>query len=291
MRSLVLLVLLAGGAGVAVGLPGVDGTRTRRGLDHALVFVPDDREFKLAATGFEEPLADMLWVRAILLFGERWNVDEDPAWQKWLATVILAINTLDPRWRTSYYYGGTLLRVLGDIEASDEVFSRGVEAMPHEWYFPFSLGMNAFLFRDDAATGADWLTRAATIDGAPAWVSASAAELRQRGGDRPSAIRYLKGVIQTARTPEVRTDAERQLNRLLHNHLVEGWVEVCLAYQQREGHAVASPSVLAKELGHPLPDNPRGDPWVVGADGVVRGAGAERERVRRARMAEFGLLR
>lgn len=291
MRAGAALIAMLGAGGVFVGLDGADTTRTERAIDSALLFVPDGHEMKLAATGQEEPIADLLWVRAVLTFGERWEHDPGQEWVTWLSTMIQAINVLDPPWRTPYFYGGILLRVLGDVDGSDAVFRQGAEALPDDWFFPFSVGMNYFLVRDDPKTAAEWLDRAALLDEAPAWLASTAAELKQRGGDRTEAIRYLQELARNSPSAEVRADAERQLRRLFHNAFVDAWTPVCRDFRDQTGAPVASPAQLEQILGHALPPNPRGDDWIVGTDGVVRSRIAETERLRRARLSEWGLLR
>ncbi len=291
MRATAGVVGLVGALGVYAGLPAADVSRIPRGEDNALLFAPNGAEIKLVATGNEEVIADILWVRAVIIFGERWQRDPDREWVTWLVTVIDAINTLDPRWRTPYFYGGILLRVLGEVDASDLVFQRGAEAMPEDWFFPFSVGMNYFIVREDDENAAIWLDRAAPLPGAPPWIASTVAELKQRGGDRSAAIQYLQDLMRTTPSPEVKADAERQLRRLFHNAFVDSWAETCRAYRDRTGAPLASPDQLAELLGHELPPNPRGDAWVVGADGVVRSAVAESERVRRARLDEMKVVR
>ncbi len=291
MRAAAALIALAGAAGAYTGLDRADTTRMIRAEDNALLFAPNGRELALASSGFEEPLADVLWVRAVITFGERWEHDPGSEWVTWLTTMIDAINTLDPRWRTPYFYGGILLRVLGEVDASDRVFQRGAEAMPEDWFFPFSVGMNYFVVRDDLENAAVWLGRAAPLPGAPPWVASTVAELKQRSGERGAAIGYLQDLLRTSPSPEVRADAERQLRRLFHNSFVDAWAPACREYRDRTGSALTSPAQLEAILGHPLPPNPRGDAWIVGADGVVRSATAETERVRRALMEEMKVLR
>ena len=82
---------------------------------------------------------------------------------------------------------------------------------------------------------------------------------------------------------------EYQRGKLRHNELVSGWEAACLAWMDAHG-PLATPMALST-LGFALPENPRGDAWVVGADGVVRGQAAEAERLRKRRMEEWKLLR
>lgn len=290
MRSLWLLPTLLGAALAAVAQPRADATRTPRGERAAVLFAPDGATLRVAASGFHEVAADVLWFRAALVFGERYQADPDPAWTEVFARTVLAVTELDPTWRTPYFYGGSLLRVLGNIEASDEVFRRAVEHRPDDWYFAFSLGMNEYLYRDDPRAAAAWFERAAALPKAPAWYAAAAAAMRHAAGEREPAIRYLRDVLQRTESPAIRADTERQLGRLLHNQLVDGWEGACKAWRVANGRRLERPEDLAR-LGFTLPPNPRGDAWVVGLDGVVRSAESEADRLGKVRNAELARLR
>jgi tetratricopeptide (TPR) repeat protein len=290
-RILPLCTLLLASVGlVAEALPAVDQTRNARAIDSALMFAPDGEQLRLAATGLEEPLADLLWLRTVLLFGANFGTETDDTWIEWLRRMVQAVNTLDPRWRTAYFYGGSLLRVSGDIDGADGVFRRAREHLPEDPFFPFSLGMNAYLYRDAPVEAGQLLGEASRLPGAPPWYAAAAAAMKEEGGQRAAGIRFLEEVRQTTDNPAIREDAERQLGKLRHNALVATWAEACRAHLRETGRPLSSPEDLVR-LGFTLPENPRGDAWMVAADGVVRSQVADAERYRRLVMAEMRLIR
>lgn len=282
-------LLVLGMALVGLGLPRVDHTRTARSIDNALLFLPDGREMDLAATGQEEALADLLWARAVLTFGERWGADQSAEWVEWMHRMVLVVTELDPHWRTPYFYGSSLMRVLGDVDASDEILRRGFRELPNDPFFPFSLGMNCYVYREDPGCAARWFEVAATKPGAARWVAGAAARMREDAGDRRAAIAYLERSVAEATTEEARADSLWQLGRLRHNDIVDAWTPACRAFAAELGRPPTSAEEFARWAGRPLPSNPRGDEWVVGADGIVRSEAAERERVRRLRQAEWKL--
>lgn len=291
MRSVLASVALLGALLTAVAQPRVDDTRLARTSASILLFAPDGEQLRLVASGFEEVFADVLWSRAVLIFGERFGDERASDWNEWFRRTVEAVVVLDPRWRTPHMYGGALLRVLGDVEGSNAIFEHGSEHLPHDATFPFSRGMNAYLYEDDPETAAKWLEEASRRPNAPAWYAAGAAAMRHRAGASDAAIRYLREQIGTTDDDAVRAEATRQLGRIVHDRLVDTWEDACRAFRAENGRLLASPDELAARLGRALPENPRGDAWIVGADGVVRSAAAERERLRRARMGEWDLVR
>ncbi|HNC95307.1 MAG TPA: hypothetical protein PLA94_03755 [Myxococcota bacterium] len=270
-------------------VPRIDQSRHERNIDAALLFPPNGEQIRLGATGLEEPLADLLWVRTVLMFGERYDTASGSQWTLWLQRMILAVTTLDPHWRTPYFYGGVMLRVASDIDSSDRVFEEGVKNLPDDYFFPFSLGMNAFLYRNDQARAAEWLKHAAKVPGAPTWYAAAAAAMKVEAGGRKAAQIYLQSVLDSTTDPGIRADTEWQLSRLAHDDLVETWAEACTRYRAEHDAPLASPKDLEK-LGFSLPENPRKDKWVVGRDGVVRSEGAEKEHWADALRMEMKLI-
>ena len=273
-RLLPIAALLWLGAFAAV--PRVDATRHARMLDTTLLYPPDGPQLRAFAVGQEEPLADLLWIRTVLVFGERFDTAKGEAWVRWLRHMIQAVNILDSEWNTPYFYGGVMLRVSGDIDGSDAIFQDGFKNLPDNWFFPFSLGMNAYLYRHDRAEAARWLQQAVGLPGAPGWYAAAAAAMQAESGSRKAAMKYLKGVLDSTSDPAIRQDTQRQLDRLYHDDLVDTWDDACRDHYTRASAPLARPEDLAA-LGFTLPLDPRGEGWIVGRDGVVRSSGADDE--------------
>lgn len=283
-------VTLLGASVVAVAQPRADVTRQERANLNALVFAPNGPMLKASSLDQAEPLADLLWLRSVLVFGERWRVDPDPTWIAWLRGTILATVELDPGWRSPYFYGGSLLRILGDIDGSDEVFKRGAEALPKDGYFAFSYAMNLYIYREDPLAAAEWMDKAAQSSTRATWYSSAAAALRSRGGDRDGAIAYLESKrITTVSEPEL-ADLDLQLGRLYHDKLAASLKPACEQYAAEHHAAPPSPKAFFDWTGTEVPKNPRGDAWVIGGDGCVRSAGAEGTRITRLRRAEAPYL-
>ncbi len=282
------MVALAAAVVVGLAQPRADATRRERQLDSELYFQPSAEGVRLAASGFEEAIADGMWVRATLIFGERYASDDSVLWHAWLTSVIGVVSHLDPGWRTPYLYGGGMLSAVGLTTEAADVYERCSRELPDDYWCPFARGMNDLLYNDDPAAAARWLAVAAERPGAPTWYGAAAAAMRSRAGQRKAGVAYLKEQLATTDNEGVRRSLEYQLGRLQHDELVAGWTEECVA-RRESGRRLRNPEELPPK-GFSLPDNPRGDAWVVGADGVVRSAGAEVERVRRVRRQEWALL-
>lgn len=288
-RALFALFSALGGGLALAAQPMVDSTRAQRQLDTTLLVRPDGRTVSLGAMGFDEMLASLLWIRTTLTFGERYDTDLSSEWKDWLDGMLETTLLLDPHWSTVYQYGGAMLRVVGEIEQSNRVFEKCAAHRPDLAWCPFSVGMNHYLYLDDPEAASMWLARAAAVPGAPAWWSAAAGRMKTKTGGVETALHFIHD--QLANNP---TEAERkflllQKGRLEHDRFVEHWQQACRSYFEETGERLSSPSQLSL-FGISLPPNPRGDEWVVGGDGVVRSAGAEKDRQAKVRGAELRLV-
>lgn len=229
----------------------------RSGVDER-TFLPDARAVKIGVMGYDQLAADLLWVRAVLTFADIYDSGAE-ADARWLRTMLETVATLDPSWRTVYFYGGSMARVIGDIDTSDALYQRGVEALPDDPYFPFSLGMNAYMYRKppDLPRAAEWLRRAAEVPGAPSWYLAAAAGFLDEHGQREAAIRYIDEQIEATSDPETRDSLARKRRSLLHDELASQLGERVEIFRDRIGQDPRSVEDLA-----PLPEDPLGGRWV-----------------------------
>ena len=287
-RMLQALVAALGAGVVGVALPQSDTTRQARVLDQELVFLPSAQGIRMATSGFEEVVADLMWVRTVLLFGDRYDSDDSELWKEWLTGMVDTVTELDPAWRTPYWYGGGMLVVIGQIAASSAVYEKCSRERPEEYWCPFARGMNDSLYKGDQISAGIWLREAAQRPGAPAWYGSAAAALASKGGQRHAGLVYLEEQLGSTTDPGVRANLEYQRNKLRHDQLVATWEAQAKAWRDENG-PLERPEDLAK-IGFALPENPRGDAWIIGRDGVVRSEQSERDRARRAVMDEWTLV-
>ena len=204
---------------------------------------------------------------------------------RWIESTLHAIAALDPQWRTVYFYGGSFLRLMGDIDGSDEMFEMGRVQLPDDPYFPFALGMNAYLLREDRSAAQVWLSRAAAMDGAPPWYHAAAAAFLEGKGERRAAIRYVEEQMVDESRPAVLESLARKRKSLIHDELSEQMTDAIHAFEAREGRPAADLSPLGV-----LPEDPLGGDWTRAPDGVVRSTAREALLDRRSRIDERQML-
>lgn len=248
------------------------------------VFLPDPEALRVATMGYQGAASDLLWVRTVLAFADL--VDRpDPEGTRWLRVMVQTVVSLDPGWRSSYMYGGGMLRSLNDIEGSDEVFAEGVEHLPEDPTFPFALAMNAYLYREDLEDAVRYMEQAAALPRAPAWYRSAAAGFLDRRGQREAALRYLEEEIEAESDPDLRAELERKYREVVHDELAARISEALGAARARRG----DPS-LGLEAIRDLPPDPLGGQWILTPRGEVRSSVRDAVLAERARRSERAVL-
>lgn len=261
-----------------------DEQRWEKEADLRPIFVPSPEAVKVGAMGFDMVVADLFWTRAVLLFVDFLG-DESGDGAVWTRTVLKTVGELDPRWRTPFFYGGSMLRLLDDIEGSDQIFQDGMNAFPEDAYFPFSLAMNAYLHHEDLDKAVEYLQKAASLPNAPRWYRNAAAEFISRRGQRKAALKYLQEQMDNANSAQERALVESKYKSLLYEQVAEAIVSM----QRRVEDSTGKPLASVKQLGE-LPPDPLGGEWFVADDGVVRSTVQDPIVATRGRLDERAIL-
>ncbi|MEC8192020.1 MAG: hypothetical protein VX944_10505 [Myxococcota bacterium] len=285
LRTLTLLLLpVIGGVCAHQFQVRTDAHRWAQAEDLRPIFVPSPEATKVSAMGFDMVIADLFWTRAVLLFVDFLAAEgEDGA--AWTRTVLKTVVTLDPRWRTPFFYGGSMLRLLNDVEGSDEIFRDGMTEFPQDPYFPFSLAMNAYLHHEDLDSAVDYLQKAAALPNAPRWYRNAAAEFISRRGQRKAALLYLKQQMENSNSDRERALVESKYKSLLYEQVSEAVRALQIRVERRSG----TPIRALNELGE-LPPDPLGGEWFIATDGVVRSTVQDPVVARRAKLDERAIL-
>jgi hypothetical protein len=298
-----LQYLVAAGVFWAIGYVGhrrADNDRFSASMEDVYRFVPNAYAVRVAALGYHTLFADLTWTRAVLLFGEGSREKDSPENQL-LAGMLRTVSVLDPHWRTPHFYGGGMLRVNGDIDASDEIFARGMAGLPNDPYFPFSIAMNAYLYRKDVQRAAHFLDIAARVPGAPDWYRAAAAGVLDKEGSTSAALQYLREQIEAAADEQSRAPLVRKYQRVLHDYFSDELTRLVPIYEAHFGRPLARPADLGELppelLPKPtllrdgkLPPEPMGSVWVLDPKRQVIGQTRELDEADDDRQSELRFL-
>ena len=277
-------VLVLGAVGAHGAQRAADTARFAGKDEEVGLYDPKGEALRVAALGSHTLLADTLWVRTVLRFADTF-ANPSPERVDWFSRSLTATADLDPTWRTVYLYGGGFLRLFGRIDDSDAFYRRGMEAIPDDPFFPFSVGMNAYLHRDDRETAAAMLHRAAQMEKAPAWYAAAAAAFLEGEGERRAALQYVDEQLTSETRPEVRASLEKKKVQLLHEEFSDRLTEAKAEWERVTGEPLQD----LEQLGT-LPPDPHGGTWIVAPDGIVRSDVEDATVARRSRIDERSWL-
>jgi hypothetical protein len=247
-----------------------DPPRRELQVEEVFQVMPSGEALQVAAMGYDVHLADMIWVRSVLMFGTYWDNTSDPRWTEWLQGMIAAATTLDPDWHTLYSYGGLMLKVLEDYESSNRVFIAGSEVFPDDYFMKFSVAMNYHLYLEDPDEAYRWALAASEIEGAPPWYGGAAMAMYAKEQTRAVGIRFLLDQRQNTTDPNLIESIERHLNELVHDDRAERLNAAMAEYRERYQREPLSINVLEEtQLVEKIPEDPYGEGWVLDVNGEI----------------------
>ena len=221
-------------------------------------YLPSGDSLRAMSLGFEEVLADLLWVKAVLLFGERYG-DGDESWYPWMFHMTDLATELDPQFRAAYKMGGTMLRTDGVfVDQSNLIFQKGMNAMPDEWYFPFSIGMNYFLSKKDPAVAATFIRRASEAPGSPLYLRNLAASLLSDSHQLEVALQFLLEDAQVLPPGPARQVTWVKIYEIRYGIARRDAKAAIEAYRAETGHLPSEPQDIIA-AGFELPADPMAD--------------------------------
>src|SRR6185503_20271700 len=133
-----------------------------------LVILPKGEFLKPMVLGYAELAADLVWLQFIQALGSDDVREQD---YEWMRHALDVVTTLDPQFVEAYDLGGVVLAELGKhVEWSNALLEKGMTANPQAWRLPFLLGFNHFFHLQDYGRAAAYLSKAARLPGAPAYV-------------------------------------------------------------------------------------------------------------------------
>lgn len=174
-----------------------------------LTYLPSGDYLRMASLGYRELAADLLWLQAIQVMGER-KLSEEAG--HWLYQAVDRITTLDPKFVRAYEAGSHALCILVVLpEQSNRLLEKGMRHNPHEWKLPFLLGMNYYFELADDEKAAEVMALASRLPGAPESLVRLAAKLFVSAKSPQQAVELLAKVYEETSDENVRKMLEIRL--------------------------------------------------------------------------------
>jgi len=227
------LVMVLGALGVAP----LRGTLNRQYDAHRRVLdtaqIPTTTVARVASLGHVEWLADVLWINALLYYGESLSARNPGRYVERYASVMLE---LDPRFRQAYLWAAVALVLrtgevpIEDIRHATDHLAAALRFFPEDGELHFQRGaalafeLGPRLPRDSderrraRAEAAEHFRRCSALGEGPEFISLTAASLLAEAGRYDAAIETLRDGLVHVENTDFRTRIQERLAELLRTH-------------------------------------------------------------------------
>lgn len=217
VRLILLYLLILSCYGVQARLEEV------RPQDHTerMLYLPSGSLLKPMALGFDNLLADVLWIRAVVYFGGHYMTDKR---YPWLYHILDLVTTLDPKFEMPYEFGGIVLAMDEKaVSKSIAILRKGIQHHPNYWRFPFYLGFDYFYLLGDFKTAAGYMELAAQLPGCPPYVPRLAASMKYKTAGPAIALHFLKEIQDHTEDTRIKEEVSRKIKELQQGQLPEAF--------------------------------------------------------------------
>jgi hypothetical protein len=160
------------------------------------------RVLKIAALEFHMVAADLLWLQAVQLMGEK---QQALANYNRFYNIVDRVTDLDPAFSFAYQAGAISLSVLNDyVDLSNTLLQKGIRNNVNDWNIQFLLAFNYFYHLKDFSKAAHYMEKASRLEGSPPYLPFLAARFYSQGGDPRTAILFLQGLYIATKDERMR---------------------------------------------------------------------------------------
>lgn len=264
-----LLLLSASGyvSSAIVGMRSSPSKRSREGAGSGSLLHEISRR-PYFAFGFRNFLADVAWLEAVQVAGER---NMAPADYDALAVLIPTVNNFDPMFDVPYLLGGL---TLGDspshVPDALKVLGRGRKELPGDWRIAFYEGYIRYFSAGDPVAGGMALEAASRIPGSPPYLPFLASRMLAEGRRPETALALLSAMARNETNPARLRALDARIREVVAERdiqMLEGAVE---QFRRMTGRMPGALSELVTEGIVPaLPREPNGGRYFLDPDGTV----------------------
>jgi tetratricopeptide (TPR) repeat protein len=227
-------------------------------------YIPKGDYLKVAVLGYNQLAADLLWLKAVQVMGNRGTEQRDA---EWLYQIFDAITTLDPKFDYVYQLGGVFLGVLSDrADLAVRLLSKGVRHNPDVWRLYFFLGFDQFYYLGNYKEAAEAMAKAAALPGRPKYIPLLAARLYAEAQEPALALEFLNRMYEESKDEQVRAQLQVRMKEVMIERDVEQLgraVDQFTARYHREPKALTD--LVAGGIVASLPTEPLGGRYYLDA--------------------------
>lgn len=235
-RKIAWVLVLVACFGLLLVLKSCLESVTKRPSPRELTFQPVKAGFqskflKRYHLGFSNAIAGLLWVQ-FLQMHEHVELKEGEV--SWEYAMLDSITTLDPRFQRAFHYGAILLSVLRqDKLGAMLIMKRWLRYNPTHWRTHFLYGYHLYFEMGRFKEAAKYVLRAASMKGAPFWLSSLGVRLLSESGSLVQALRVTTDLYVGATNKGTKERLVRRLRSLNFALQKTTWTEALEAYRKK----------------------------------------------------------
>ncbi|MDP3717214.1 MAG: hypothetical protein Q8T13_05520 [Acidobacteriota bacterium] len=224
---------------------------------------------KRASLGFENLVADVYWMRAVIYYGSARLAEGERRDYGLLDPLLNFVTTLDPRFKVAYRFGAIFLtegypRGPGRPDRAIALLQRGAEASPEAWEYMHDIGFVYYWWLRDYTEAGRWFERAGRLPDAPRWLAPLAATTLAQGGDRESARMMWRQFRDSVDEGWFKRNAEMRLVQLDAMDVVDELNRAVQRFTAREGRPPRDwRELVVGERLRGIPLDPTGIPYAL----------------------------
>ena len=225
---------------------------------------------KKISLGFDNLLADIYWMRAVVYYGSQRRADEKNRNFDLLDPLLTLVTTLDPQFRVAYRFGAVFLTEAypsgpGRPDRAIALLERGLAANPNGWEYLHDIGFVHYWWLRDYEAAGQWFDKAGKLPRAPEWLAPLAATTLAQGGDRQSSRLLWSQLLESSDADWLKRNAQRSLLQLDAMDVIDQLNLVSQRFAEREGRPPTGPELILAAQLRGVPLDPTGVPYEMNA--------------------------
>ena len=224
----------------------IELSRQNRGPSGSL-YLPNGKLLPIISLGYENVMADVLWLYAIqYVMEEFWGEHR----YLWLFHIFDLITDLDPKFEAAYVQGAVFLGMMqGRPQKAIELLEKGKRNNPDAWVYPAEESFYAALLLRDRKKAVELLQEAASKPGSPPQLLSRLAYLYQKNGKAELALRQWMRIEQTTEDRKFRAIAQANVEWYMGS-LSKQYPAWALQRWQSIARATTDPAFAEKAQAH-----------------------------------------
>ncbi|MDE3034899.1 MAG: hypothetical protein KGO52_04105 [Nitrospirota bacterium] len=206
-------LMLALGLGTVGALGALERQRPPEARAAELSFLPKGEYIRVAALGYHQMAADLIWLKAVQQLGE---LKQTRAGYRWAYHAVDVVTDVDPAFAFAYQASGTILGVWAELpHESIAILTKGMRHHPDIWQLPLVVGYDYFYELHDTRAAARYFRMAAVLPGAPEYLGKLAARMTVEAGDPDAALEFLQRLSLRTQDERIRAGLLKRMKEVV----------------------------------------------------------------------------